>query len=282
MKRTTILSAILLVALAVFGQKAQIKVMYETKAPSLATKTQKPTKMVLLAGKDGSYYYNTMSQYVDSMNSTPEGKSKLREIQMKAWMVQGPEGMSFDLSKGNAPLKKVHTYIIKDENNSIVYGEWADEHGYYAEPKNEQQWTIVEDSTQTVLGYECVMATMDYHGRKWKAWFTTEIPVSDGPWKFCGLPGLILKVEDNDNLFHFIATGLESVDMEMPSLYMKNEYSEVDRKAALRDNEQYRANMEANLRARFNTTVVKHVDDNGNEVAAPVYKREIHAIEPDF
>lgn len=39
MKRTTILSAILLVALAVFGQKAQIKVMYETKAPSLATKT---------------------------------------------------------------------------------------------------------------------------------------------------------------------------------------------------------------------------------------------------
>lgn len=282
MKRTTILSAILLAALAVFGQKAQIKVMYETKAPSLSTKTQTPTKMVLLVGKDGSYYYNIISQYVDSMNSTPEGKSKLREIQMKAWMVEGADGMSFDLSKGNAPLKKVHTYIIKDENNSVVYGKWADEHCYYAEPKSEQQWKIVEDSAQTILGYECIMATMDYHGRKWKAWFTPEIPVSDGPWKFCGLPGLILLAKDNDNLFNFTAIGLENVDMEMPHIYMKDDYSEVDRKSALRDNEQYRANIDANLRARFNATVIKHVDDDGNEVAAPVYKREIHAIEPDF
>lgn len=31
------------------------------------------------------------------------------------------------------------------------------------------EWTIVEDSTSAVLGYECLMAEPDYHGRHWKA-----------------------------------------------------------------------------------------------------------------
>lgn len=282
MKRITFLFTIILAALSVTAQKAQIKVAYDVEAPSLSTKTQRPSQMVLLTGKDGSYYYNSMSQYVDSMNSTPNGKSKLREIQMKAWMVQGPEGISFDMTRGNAPHKKIHTYIIKDENNSIVYNKWANEPGYYTEPKTEQQWTIVEDSTQNILGYECIMATMDYHGRKWKAWFSPEIPISDGPWKFRGLPGLILKAEDSNKLFHFTATGLENVDTNLPTLYMKNDYKKVDRQSALRDHEHYLANREANLRAQFNATVVKHVDDSGNEVEAPVYKREIYAIETDF
>ena len=39
-------------------------------------------------------------------------------------------------------------------------------------------------------------ATTSYGGRDWIAWFTAEIPFQDGPYKFYGLPGLIVKMED--------------------------------------------------------------------------------------
>ncbi|MBD5356784.1 MAG: GLPGLI family protein [Bacteroides sp.] len=48
------------------------------------------------------------------------------------------------------------------------------------------------DTTAFILGYECIMAEIDYHGHHWQAWFSPDIPVNDGPWKVCGLSGLIL------------------------------------------------------------------------------------------
>lgn len=66
-------------------------------------------------------------------------------------------------------------------------------------------WALEED-TLTVCGYPCMKATCEYGGRKWTAWFTEEIPASFGPWKFSGLPGLILKVADSEGVHTFTAT----------------------------------------------------------------------------
>lgn len=41
-------------------------------------------------------------------------------------------------------------------------------------------------------------------GRDWVAWFTNDIPIQDGPYKFCGLPGLIIKIEDDTKTHKFI------------------------------------------------------------------------------
>mgnify|MGYP003613018769 CR=1 FL=1 len=35
------------------------------------------------------------------------------------------------------------------------------------------------------------------------AWFTTDLPYQDGPYKFTGLPGLIVKVEDAQGEYSF-------------------------------------------------------------------------------
>jgi GLPGLI family protein len=67
-------------------------------------------------------------------------------------------------------------------------------HYVYTEP-TALAWTI-GPATATVAGYACQRATATWSGRTWEAWFTRDVPVADGPYKFCGLPGLIVKVGD--------------------------------------------------------------------------------------
>ena len=74
----------------------------------------------------------------------------------------------------------------------------------YAEDLNAISWTWTED-TDTVCGYPCRKATGTYGGRTWTAWYATDIPVSFGPWKLTGLPGLILEAYDSENIHRFSA-----------------------------------------------------------------------------
>ena len=52
-------------------------------------------------------------------------------------------------------------------------------------------------------GYSAQKAVAEFGGRVWTAWFTKEIPLSDGPYKFSGLPGLIVKLEDDKGDYKF-------------------------------------------------------------------------------
>lgn len=73
-------------------------------------------------------------------------------------------------------------------------------------------------------GYRLRKATCDFRGRSYVAWFAPEVPVSDGPWKFSGLPGLIFEVHDTGNRFSFVLKGLEMKEgtVLMPDLnYVK-------------------------------------------------------------
>ena len=72
--------------------------------------------------------------------------------------------------------------------------------GYY--------WSYIYKNIPERKVTECVEATANYRGRTWTAWFAPEIPVQDGPWKLCGLPGLILEAHDANSDYIFEATGL--------------------------------------------------------------------------
>lgn len=73
---------------------------------------------------------------------------------------------------------------------------------------NQFKWLLVNDY-KTILGYQCQLATIVHRGREYKAYFTTEIPFKLGPWKFDGLPGLILSIESIDGVFKINATKIE-------------------------------------------------------------------------
>lgn len=73
----------------------------------------------------------------------------------------------------------------------------------------EQQWTLT-DETKEILGYKCKSAKCSFRGREYTAYYTDEIPVADGPWKFGGLPGFIMEVSDADNHYSFTCVGINS------------------------------------------------------------------------
>ena len=75
--------------------------------------------------------------------------------------------------------------------------------GYNEEPKF--NWKISNDK-QKIGEYEAQKATTEFGGGKWTAWFTESIPFPDGPYKFSGLPGLIVKIEDAEKNFSWVLT----------------------------------------------------------------------------
>ena len=57
---------------------------------------------------------------------------------------------------------------------------------------------VVTDEWKELLGYRVRRAECSFRGRDYVAWFAPELPLSEGPWKFCGLPGLVMHVYDTD------------------------------------------------------------------------------------
>lgn len=72
----------------------------------------------------------------------------------------------------------------------------------------EWNWKLVE-GTKTIGDYKCSKATIEFRGRNYEAYYTSEIPLAYGPYKFRGLPGVILQISsvggDLENFFSWTA-----------------------------------------------------------------------------
>ena len=76
----------------------------------------------------------------------------------------------------------------------------------YEEPMG-QDWELVEGDT-IILEHPCQKAVCHYHDKTWTAFYATDIPIAEGPWKLCGLPGLILRAYDSNGAFLFHCIGI--------------------------------------------------------------------------
>ena len=76
-------------------------------------------------------------------------------------------------------------------------------------------WTLTND-TLTVSGYLCQQATATFRGVEWHAWYTDEIPSSAGPWRLHGLPGLIVKAENEAHTFSLAGLRMEASPITAP------------------------------------------------------------------
>lgn len=183
-----------IIALAIFIQNVSAQtnrfVYQVTMKPDAENKTDIKTENAYLdISPEKSLFYS-------------ENRIKRDSIMQKAFQGGGGRAtISRDQMEG---LRTNINYSVeKDKTNQKTY--FKDRIGrdiYSYEEDRPINWKISSE-TRKIGEYKVQKAETDFAGRKWTAWFTTDLPYQDGPYKFGGLPGLIVKVEDDKGEYSF-------------------------------------------------------------------------------
>lgn len=142
-----------------------------------------------------SYSQNIEIGYIENIKQENNPESTTIERRLE---ITGRKSIySLISSSVNKELKSKNTSIFKDLKNNLVYSNLS----FLSLDMNIQDnlthlfnWEL-KDGQKEILGYQCKRATVLFRGREFEAWYTTAIPVQNGPYKFHGLPGLILEVK---------------------------------------------------------------------------------------
>jgi GLPGLI family protein len=128
--------------------------------------------------------------------------------------------MYFDKNKSMTKIMKIiisgrDTSSLKkiDEGKNVIYKNF-NQHIMLSEENAFREKVIVQDSlnlltwkiskeTKYISKLKCQKAEAFFRGRNYTAWFSTDVPVSHGPWKLHGLPGLILEAYDDKKQVQF-------------------------------------------------------------------------------
>lgn len=202
--------------------------------------------MLLQIGPDG------LSKFSSYKNLTVDSilmRSSQEQIVNAAVEGKLSTGEFMTIYKNYPPSKLTHTEKICQD--------WF----RYEEDLPELDWELT-DSIATVLGYECHAAKCNFRGREWTALYTEDIPLSDGPWKLHGLPGLIMKATDRDGQYSFECIGIK-YSADRPITIYKVPFSQVKRREYYDAKHRYDINPYAYFEATTGGSVSVS-DENGN------------------
>lgn len=172
-----------------YSQKAVFYYSFKYKVDSNNVNYTKEENFVLNV-KDKSSLFTSLKNY----------KSDSMVAIIKQDYLKFGGGVSF---KG-VPKTDFTYYVIKKRdsiNHSLFYDKIGRSNFYYDEPWT-NNWKI-ENEVKSINGFSCQKATITKYGRNFIAWYAKEITIPDGPYKFNGLPGLILELYDDKKYFHF-------------------------------------------------------------------------------
>ncbi len=146
---------------------------------------------------ESSFCYSYYTWNSDSLEKVPDGEKIWYEM-FRAWY-HGDRS-----SEPTYPHMRSTWKIVKNraDNTMTVYDFYDNEHYQYIDSISTFNW-VITDSVSLKNGYDCLLATCSYRGREWNVWFSTDLPWHDGPWKFSGLPGLVISAYDADGLYQF-------------------------------------------------------------------------------
>jgi GLPGLI family protein len=134
------------------------------------------------------------------------------------------------------PLGELHeskAYIYKNrERNQLVSEELALGKYYVMDSLNLFQWQLKEEEIN-IMGYKCRRAESKYRGRDYVVYFTVELPFKAAPWKFHGLPGVVLKAYSKDKFLSMEAVEIKTINHKpMLNPYRKQKFITWDEYAA--------------------------------------------------
>jgi len=248
--------------------EATIRCYYKFTQPVTVEKEklQQADTLTLDIGSKVSVYYDGMRMQRDSLFGAMMSEQVNPNTIQSISVLKDQDASSFDSSQGTSfertnkgETAKIYKYrhdgeiVVVDRNESSI------ELYQYTE-KEVPVWNITSD-TLTVLGYTCQKATTDFHGRTYEAWFAPDVPVNDGPWKFYGLPGLVLKATDSENLFTFEIIGLEQLATPRDIVWENGESIKTNRKDLAKLKKRQSGGMSVNINGG-NVTMIRKENKN--------------------
>ena len=161
--------------------------------------------MTLRIGKTSAMFYPTKMMWADSLLQTDY------TLYEKLHREMNPLGQSEYKPLGG--MEREYLFRNINDGETMIYRVIAGEHYSYTEPTEMPIWQI-QSETKELLGYSCQLASCDFRGRTWYAWFSTDIPINEGPWKLFGLPGLVLEAWDSKKHYAYKAVGLYTKNLQ--------------------------------------------------------------------
>lgn len=127
----------------------------------------------------------------------------------------------------------------------------------FEEPK--LKWEILSD-TKDIKGFKCQLAkTATDTGDIFFAWFTKDIPIQDGPFRFKGLSGMILEIYNKNKTIEIYATDIKKSEDFIEPLKYYNEVKAKNKQQFLEARKNFHENP-----SMYNGNL-KVVDANGND-----------------
>ncbi|WP_181304194.1 GLPGLI family protein [Rufibacter sp. XAAS-G3-1] len=178
----------------------KLKVTYSLSYQPDSTDNKKILKeeMLLFVGDNFSKFHSLGRYLLDSVVADMEGKGGIKHLSKVGLNASVLPRTAFNYEVYKNYPKGSITVIDKVEVSDYTY----------TEPLQVFKWQTTKEKAE-VAGYACQKATTTYEGRNYEAWFTNEVPISEGPYKFNGLPGLIVKISDTKNHYSFELTSLK-------------------------------------------------------------------------
>ncbi len=135
-----------------------------------------------------------------------------REVFKKAALA-AQTSPNIEIRAADLPKYKVGYSVYRED--SKIYFTSNINHDFFTFENTYLNWDTHHKETKTILGYTCNKATVKFGKRVYTAWYTKEIPISEGPYRFKGLTGLILEVGDANKYHFFTAIGIEKKEVEI-------------------------------------------------------------------
>lgn len=142
-------------------------------------------------------------------DSTAEGKRKLNMVldinpdEVKFYDYDYVLNDSANITRGrNSMIWSDAPTVIRKKNTNQNRSYILLDHLFVIESVDKISWKLHEE-TKKLGNYFLQKATADFGGRSWIAWFTKDININEGPYKFRGLPGLIFELKDTKDNFTF-------------------------------------------------------------------------------
>jgi len=220
--------------------KAQILVTYmlDFRQDSTNLDDKRSEEMLLFIGSNISLFMSYNQAFNDTVSAELLRARQMGIIDRQTLINQ------FSASRG--PISRFRFRIYKFfAENRLMFRQFLLQNYYiYEEPLQFLNWQIIPGEEKVIQNYRVQKATTTFGGRNWVAWFAPEIPISDGPYKFNGLPGLIIKIGDTRGHYVFTLTSFEKLSSPRPiELIPGTSEVKTTRKNFLRAVENFRNNI---------------------------------------